>query len=146
VLYTRKLFGEGHKRNVVGQYLSVEGLIAAMSTVCFLGLLGVLALWPNLLGANIALAASFFGLMIAVPAFKNLLEFHGELFFVYQRMTARAVIATSLVALNAGSLALLLTSLGGTAELALWLNATYAGLYALSAAAVYWFITHARPR
>jgi O-antigen/teichoic acid export membrane protein len=146
VLYTRKLFGEGHRHVPLGRYLTLEGLIAAASTLCFLALIAVLAVWPNLLGANIALAASFFALLLAVPAFKNLLEFHGELFFVYQRMTPRAVIAVTLVALNAGSLVFLLTSVGGAAELGLWLNVTYAGLYLLSAAAVYWFISQERRR
>jgi O-antigen/teichoic acid export membrane protein len=146
VLYTRKLFGEGHRNNPLKQYLKVEVLIAAASTVGFLALLGVMAMWPQLLGPNVALAAAFFGLLIAVPAFKNLLEFHGELFFVYQRMTPRAVIAVTLVALNAGSLALLLTSFADTANVALWLNATYAGLYVLSGAAVYWFISRERAR
>ena len=47
-----------------------------------------------------------------VPAFKNLLEYHSELFFAYQRMTIRAVLATSQVALKAAALALLLI-LGG---------------------------------
>ena len=32
-----------------------------------------------------------------MPAFKNLLEYHSELFFVYRHMTVRSVVATALV-------------------------------------------------
>ena len=70
---------------------------------------------------------------LAVPAFKNLLEYHSELFFVYQRMTIRAVLATSQVALKAAALALLLSSFDSITQWGVWLNAIYIGLYVLSA-------------
>ena len=81
-----------------------------------------------------------FGVLLAVPAFKNLLEYHSELFFVYQHMTVRAALATSLVGLKAAALALLLVAFDGIAQWGVWLNAVYFGLYVLSDAAVYLLI------
>ena len=137
VLYSRTLIREGRKRNQVGRSLGVEALIALISTVAFAALLVVLAIWPNLLGHNVALATQLFGVLLAVPAFKNLLEYHAELFFAYQQLTIRAVLATSMVGLKAAALALLLICFDGIAEWGVWINAVYIGLYALSAAVVY---------
>ena len=137
VLYSRTLIREGRKRNQVGRSLGVEALIALISTVAFAALLAVLAIWPNLLGHNVALATQLFGVLLAVPAFKNLLEYHAELFFAYQQLTIRAVLATSMVGLKAAALALLLICFDGIAEWGVWINAVYIGLYALSAAVVY---------
>jgi O-antigen/teichoic acid export membrane protein len=137
VLYSRTLIREGRKRNQVGRSLGVEALIALISTVAFAALLAALSIWPNLLGHNVALATQLFGVLLAVPAFKNLLEYHAELFFAYQQLTIRAVLATSMVGLKAAALALLLICFDGIAEWGVWINAVYIGLYALSAAVVY---------
>ena len=97
VLYTRKLIIEGRSSNQIGRSLSVEMLIALVSTAGLAALLTMLSIWPDLLGHNVASATQLFGVLLAVPAFKNLLEYHSELFFVYQHMTVRAVLATALV-------------------------------------------------
>jgi O-antigen/teichoic acid export membrane protein len=140
VLYSRKLILEGRVSNHIGRSLSVEMMIALISTAAFACLLATLSIWPNLLGHNVALATQLFGVMLAVPAFKNLLEYHSELFFAYQHMMIRAILATSLVALKAAALALLLICFDGLSEWGVWLNAVYIGLYALSAAVVYRFV------
>jgi O-antigen/teichoic acid export membrane protein len=140
VLYSRKLILEGRAGNKIGRSLSVEVMIAVISTIAFAGLLTVLWMWPTLLGRNVATATPLLMVALAVPAFKNLLEYHSELFFVYQRMTIRAVLATSQVALKAGTLALLLICFSSITQWGLWLNAIYIGLYVLSAAIVYRFI------
>ena len=137
VLYSRKLIMEGRSRNQIGRSLGVEMIIALISTAAFAALLTTLTIWPDLLGHNIASATQLFGVLLAVPAFKNLLEYHSELFFVYQHMTIRAALATLLVGLKAAALALLLVSFDGIAQWGIWLNAVYIGLYVLSAVAVY---------
>jgi O-antigen/teichoic acid export membrane protein len=137
VLYSRKLILEVRARNQIGRSLGVEIMIALISTAAFAGLLAMLSIWPHLLGHNIASATPLLFVLLAVPAFKNLLEYHSELFFAYQRMTIRAVLATSQVALKALALALMLISFDGIAEWGVWLNAIYIGLYALSAVIVY---------
>jgi len=140
VLYSRKLIRENRRRNQVGRSLSVEMLIALVSTLAFAALLVTLSIWPNLLGHNVASAAQLFGVLLAVPAFKNLLEYHAELFFAYQAMTMRAVLATTLVGLKAAALALLLVYFDSIAQWGVWLNAVYIGIYALSALVVYRFV------
>lgn len=137
VLYTRKLIIEGRSSSRIGRSFSVEMIIGLISTAAFAALLTVLSVWPGLLGHNVASATQLFGVLLAVPAFKNLLEYHSELFFVYQHMTIRALLATSLVGLKAAALALLLVAFDGIAQWGVWLNAVYFGLYVLSAAAVY---------
>jgi O-antigen/teichoic acid export membrane protein len=137
VLYSRKLIIEGRQRNQIGRSLGVEALIALISTAGLATLLVALAIWPDLLGRNVAVATQLFGVMLAVPAFKNLLEYHSELFFVYQHMTVRAVLATLLVGLKAAALALLLTHFDDIVQWGVWLNAIYLGLYVCSAASVY---------
>lgn len=137
VMFTRKLLGEGKPRDLVRRGLVAEGGIALLSTLGFLVLVGVLLARPGLLGGNVESALPFFAMMLAVPALKNLLEFHGELFYVSQRMTIRAVLAVALVAINIGALALLARSGIGLARFGLWLNALYAVLYGLSVVAVY---------
>jgi O-antigen/teichoic acid export membrane protein len=137
VLYSRKLIIEGRQDNRIGRSLGVEALIALISTAGLATLTVTLSIWPNLLGHNVAVATQLFGVLLAVPAFKNLLEYHSELFFVYQHMTIRAVLATVLVGMKAAALALLLIHFDNIAEWGIWLNAVYFGLYVFSTASVY---------
>jgi O-antigen/teichoic acid export membrane protein len=146
VLYSRKLIIEGRQHNQIGRSLGVEALIALVSTAGFAALLVTLSIWPDLLGHNVAVATQLFGVLLAVPAFKNLLEYHSELFFVYQHMTIRAVLATVLVGLKAAALALLLMHFNNIVEWGVWLNAVYLGLYAFSAASVYGLIFGSKDR
>jgi O-antigen/teichoic acid export membrane protein len=146
VLYSRKLIIEGRQRNQIGRSLGVEALIALISTAGLASLLAALAIWPDLLGHNVAVATQLFGVLLAVPAFKNLLEYHSELFFVYQHMTIRAVLATVLVGLKAAALALLLIHFDDIVQWGIWLNAVYLGLYVFSAASVYGSIFGSRDR
>lgn len=146
VLYSRKLIIEGRQRSQIGRSLGVEMLIALISTAGLAALLVTLAIWPNLLGHNVAVATQLFGVLLAVPAFKNLLEYHSELFFVYQHMTIRAVLATVLVGLKAAALALLLVHFDNIVQWGIWLNAVYLGLYVFSAASIYGSIFGSRDR
>ncbi len=140
-LYTRKLFGEGKRTgNPLRRTLTVEGAILALSTLAFAALTTLLWRWPNLLGPNVAIAAQLFAPMLIVPALRNLMEFHGELFFVHGRMTARAVVAVGLVCFNAIALALLLSRTTDLLQVGLGLSVISLLLYLLSAGALYRFI------
>ena len=141
-LYTRKLFGEGKRiRNAMTRTLTVEGAIMGLSILGF-GALTLILLWrPHLLGANVAVAGQLFLLLLLVPAFRNLMELHGELFFVYGRMGVRAAVAIGLVTLNMALLALLLSQATDMLWIGLGLNAIYGLLYLLSGLALYRFVT-----
>jgi O-antigen/teichoic acid export membrane protein len=141
-LYTRKLFGEGKRiKNALSRTLTVEGAILGLSLLGFAALTLLLWRWPDLLGPNVAVAGQLFLVLLLVPAFRNLMEFHGELFFVYGRMSARAAVAVGLVVLNMGLLALLLSFSQDMLVIGLGLNAIYGLLYILSALALYRFVT-----
>jgi hypothetical protein len=146
VLYSRKLIIEGRQQNQIGRSLGVELLIALVSTAGLAALIVALSIWPELLGRNVAVATQLFGVLLAVPAFKNLLEYHSELFFVYQHMTVRAILATALVGLKAAALAWLLIEFNDITQWGVWLNVVYLGLYAFSAASVYGSIFGGRDR
>lgn len=137
VLYSRKLILEGRKKGHLGRNLTVEALIALISCLAYAVLLAALSMWPNLLGHNVAAATQLFGVLLMVPAFKNLLEYHSELFFAYQATTVRTWLAVSLVILKTTGLAFLLICFSGLPEWGFSLNFVYAGLYALSALVVY---------
>ena len=138
VLYSRKLIQAGRAtKALIRQCLFVELAVAVLSTGGLLALLAVLALWPGLLGANVSIATGMLAAILAVPAVRNLIEFHAELFFAFDRMALRAVVAAVLVVVKALGLALLLYLVSGAGDWAVWLNALYAAIYALSFAAVY---------
>lgn len=144
-LYTRRLFGEGKRiKDALRRTLKVEGAILGLTLLGFAGLAALLWRWPGLLGPNVAVAAQLFLLMLLVPAFRNLMEFHGELFFVYGRMGARALVALVLISLNAVALILLLSATADITMIGLMLNLVYGGLYLLSALALYRFVTGAK--
>lgn len=137
VLYSRKLIREGEPVDILARGLRLEAVIAVLSSLGYAALIALLWLKPGLLGPNVTVAMTLFGVLFAVPAFKNLLEFHAELFFAYERMTARAVVSTSLVVLKGAGLALLLLANGALEAWAPWLNALYGALYLVSVVAVY---------
>jgi O-antigen/teichoic acid export membrane protein len=146
VLYSRKLIIESREHNPIGRSLGVEILIALVSTAGLAALLAALSIRPDMLGHNVAAAAQLFGVLLAVPAFKNLLEYHSELFFVYRHMTTRAVLSTALVGLKAAALAFLLLHFDNIVDWGIWLNAVYLGLYVFSAASVYGVIFGGKDR
>src|SRR6201994_3970240 len=71
VLYSRQVILEGRMRNKIGRSLSVEVIIALISTLAFAGLLAVLWMWPHLLGHNVSSAVPLLMVALAVPAFKK---------------------------------------------------------------------------
>lgn len=138
VLYSRKLMKAGRVTSeLLGEIIRVEGAVALVSTVGFCAFLALLTVWPHALGQNVSSAAQLLIVVIAVPAAKNLLEFHAELFFAFNRMGLHGMLAAAMVLLKAAALALLLAALSGSQQLGLGLNVIYALLYAASFAIVH---------
>jgi O-antigen/teichoic acid export membrane protein len=101
----------------------------------------ILLLWPNpgLLGGNVARAAPFLSLMLLVPAFRNLVEFHGELLYARELVVGRLL---TLLALGALKFGLMAAVIGGP-DMAIWalrLNGVFAAVYVVSAFAAYGLI------
>jgi O-antigen/teichoic acid export membrane protein len=138
ILYSRKLIKIGRATpQLLWEIIRVEGLVAVVSTLGFLGVLALLTVWPRLLGANVSTAAELLTILIVAPAAKNLLEFHMELFFAFNRMGLHGMLAGGMVLLKAAALALILAALPGTLELGVGLNAIYVVLYGISFAIVH---------
>ncbi len=111
-----------------------------IATVSILGLVALVILLnfaPGILGNNIAQASGFLYLVLLVPAFRNLIEYHAELLYAREQTTARAVVLALVGGLKALLLILLLSTLKDFADRALWLNAVFIALYLLSAIATY---------
>jgi O-antigen/teichoic acid export membrane protein len=133
VLYSRRLMKIGRATpQLFREIIRVEGLVALVSTGAFLAVVALLTVWPRLLGQNVSSAAQLLAVLVAVPAAKNLLEFHAELFFAFNRMGLHGALAAGLVLLKAAALALLLAVLHGGQRWGLGLNAIYGALFFLS--------------
>lgn len=136
VLYSRKLIQAGRAtRALVHECLKVEAAVALVSTAGLLAVVALLTLWPDLLGANVATASAMLAAIVIVPAVRNLLEFHSELFFAFDHMILRAFVIAGLVIGKAVGLAILLSLV--TSDWAIWLNALYGATYVISFAAIY---------
>jgi len=137
VLYSRRLMKIGRATpQLLREIIRVEGLVALVSTVGLLAVLALLTIWPRLLGQNVSSAAELLAVIVAVPAAKNLLEFHAELFFAFNRMGLHGALAAGLVLLKAAALAMLLATFHGSQRWGLGLNAIYGALFFLSFAMV----------
>lgn len=110
----------------------------AMISVCgLIALVILLNFAPGILGDNIAKASGFLYLVLLVPAFRNLIEYHAELLYAREQTFARAVVLGLVGALKAALLILLLLTMKDFSDRALWLNAIFVALYLLSAFATY---------
>lgn len=115
----------------------IEAAIATISTSGLVALVILLNIAPGVLGNSIGQASGFLVLVLAVPAFRNLVEYHAELLYAREQTMARAVILGLVGMLKAALLILLLGLLHDFAGRAIWLNAVFVLLYLLSAFATY---------
>ena len=127
-------------------WAGLEGAIFAVSALG-MGVLAVaLNLRPALLGENVATAAPFVALVLAAPGFRNLIEFHSEILYAFERSGARLVQLAMVGLAKAILLMLLLGALADFGAIATWLNAAFAGLYLVSLAFTYRKLGAARLR
>lgn len=138
MMYSRKLIQAGRAtRQMMREIIKVEAIVALVSTGGLLGLIAALYVFPGLLGPNVSTAYGMFAVLIAVPAVRNLLEFHGELFFAFGSMSLRAAVTAGIVLVKAAAVALLLTTIPNPDVWTAWLNAIFIGVYAISFVTVY---------
>lgn len=129
----------------------VEAGIAAVSTAALAAAIVLLWWRPDLLGRNVGAAAALFPLLIAVPAFRNLIEYHAELLYGLKRTTLRALLLIGIATLKAGLIwAVMRAASTGPGvpdtSWALGLNLVFLVLYLLSATVAYTVITRGRQR
>jgi O-antigen/teichoic acid export membrane protein len=112
--------------------LAIEAAVVVVSIAAISAMAIYLSIFPAGLGRNVAEASPYIALILLVPAFRNLVEYHSELLYATGR-TARRVI--NLVLAGATKIGLLALLLQSSTEVATWapaLNGLYGAVYALS--------------
>jgi O-antigen/teichoic acid export membrane protein len=120
-----------------GRRLITEFGIALISVSGLAAIVVLLWLFPQALGRNIGQAGALLALMLAVPAFRNLIEYHAELLYAHERVMTRIALLAGLAALKAALLWWLLSAVTDPDIWGLWLNAVFAVLYLVSAWVTY---------
>lgn len=121
----------------IARRVQLEALIFGVSTAALLCGGGILLIKPDILGGNVAQVAPLVILALAVPGFRNLIEYHAELLYARGQTWLRTTNLGILAAVKAALLALLLAQDFGPHDFILWLNAAFAVLFAVSL-----FLTH----
>ncbi len=120
-----------------GRMMLTELCIGIVSVASLAALTLLLWFRPALLGGNIGSAAALFPLLIAVPAFRNLIEYHAELLYGLQRTELRALLLATIAGFKALLVWLAIELAGGELGWAVWVNGIFIALYGLSATATY---------
>lgn len=122
--------------------IGLEALVAGVSVAGLLALVAVLAVFPNALGRNVGEATPLLILVLAVPALRNLLEYHSELLYATGRTVIRTVVLAMIGAVKAGLLALLLMEGLKTESWVTMINLVFLALYLVSAVMTYRALAH----
>jgi O-antigen/teichoic acid export membrane protein len=115
----------------------IELLIFSVSAAGLAALSALLWLYPNALGRNVSLVAGLLGLALAVPGFRNLVEYHAELLYARRQTGLRMLNLGLLAAMKMVLLAFLLRGAPETSAWLLKLNLVFALLWACSALLTY---------
>ncbi|OLP58370.1 transporter [Xaviernesmea oryzae] len=110
----------------------IEAMIAGVSFLAIASMALYLMLFPRGLGGNVAQIAPYVAMVLLVPAFRNLVEYHSELLYATGQTVRRVVNLAGLGALKIGLLSALLaytTAPGGWVPL---LNLVFFAVYATS--------------
>ena len=117
--------------------IKLELILGATSIIGLVAIAGLLSFAPTILGENIALGASFLWLLLLVPAFRNAIELHTELLYGHQFMASRVALLAYMGTLKACLITLVFSQTQDFAEIAIWLNVVFGGLYLASALVTY---------
>lgn len=110
----------------------IELGIAAVSTAALLFFAGFLTLYPTALGQNVSEAAPLLIFVVAVPALRNLIEYHSELLYATGRTFVRTINLAIIGLAKAAMLTALLTAYSSVSAWTPLLNGAFLALYVLS--------------
>ncbi len=136
-MLTQWIMRKRQSRQMASTGLKLDALIAFVSVGALIAIALLLSFFPNFLGKNISLGASYLWLVLLVPAFRNAIELHTDLLYGHERMASRVWLLIYLAITKAALLALILNYTDDFATVAIWLNAAFGLLYLASALAVY---------
>jgi hypothetical protein len=120
-----------------GRRALVEAGIAVISIGGLAAIILLLQPFPSLLGRNVAQAAFLFLPMLAIPAFRNLVEYHAELLYARELTGSRITLLCALTALKAALITWVMTRFAADNGWVIWLNAVFGAIYLVSALATY---------
>ncbi len=118
----------------------MEGGIALVSTLALGAAALILWMKPTLLGNNIALVAPVLMFALAIPATRNIVEYHSELLYARGQTFVRAGLLALLGTLKALLMVQFIQPDINGVTLVLWMSAVFAALYLVSAAFTYGLI------
>jgi O-antigen/teichoic acid export membrane protein len=115
----------------------IEAAVAAVSVLGFAAVIVLASIRPGWLGANITAAAALFPLLLAVPAFRNLVEYHAELLYARERGRLRVGLLLVAGAIKAGLMAWAISASASETGWFASLNLVFLAVWAVSAAITY---------
>lgn len=133
LLLIRESIRGGWKRSKWSAGIAIEGVLALVSLLGFIAIAAMLAVYPNIMGHQVAEASPLFTVMALVPVFKNLQEYHAELFFAWKRLELRAIMAALLTLIKALLTIIIFLSVRDLRHMGLMFNLQFATTYAVSA-------------
>jgi O-antigen/teichoic acid export membrane protein len=132
-MLVQKIMRDGGETGGLRRLVLSEAAIGAVSVAGFMAFIVLLWIWPQVLGNNIARVAPLLPLLLLVPAFRNLIEYHGELLYAREQVVSRLVLLVSVGVLKFALTALLIRQFAEIEHWSMPLNAVFLLLYALSA-------------
>ncbi len=137
MMLIQKLMGSGQAIASRIRKIAFESLVAAVSTAGIAALALILWLSPTLLGDNVAEAAPLVLLVLAVPAARNLVEYHAELLYGRGQSGRRMGNLAILGIAKAAFLANVLLRISEATTIMLSLNLVFFLLYGISLVLTY---------
>jgi O-antigen/teichoic acid export membrane protein len=116
-----------------------EAGIALLSTAAFAAIAFALWLRPDILGHEIAKAASVLPLLFLLPACRNLIEYQAELLYARQRRTSLLLISLVLILVKSAIMVAIFAELGAGLHWALAMNIVFLAAYLASTYGTYRF-------
>jgi O-antigen/teichoic acid export membrane protein len=136
-LLVQSMMGAQGNAMTLRRRIVTEAGIAAVSVAGLAAIIILLMVWPQALGRNVAEASHVFLLMLFVPAFRNLIEYHAELLYARERTVSRLLLLVLVGTLKALLLWLLLARLPEAMAFSPWLNLLFGALWLVSAVTAY---------
>jgi O-antigen/teichoic acid export membrane protein len=129
----------GHRLGLWGR-VGTEAAIAAISTCAIVGVIVLFWIRPDALGRNVQTASALFLPLLAVPALRNLIEYHAELLYGVGRTGVRAGVLALIAILKASMLHAAIATAGAADGWLTSVNWIFLAAYALSAVVAYQFV------
>lgn len=137
-ILTQRLMRRPALMNSLKMRAGFEAGVFLVSTFAIASMVAVLWFKPDILGQNVAQAATLLALVMLVPAFRNLVEYQAELLYGRGQTFIRLVNYAIIGAVKA-TLLIALLSLGlETGDWLIWTNVIFGVLYLISFCITYW--------